>query len=45
MAGAPTKDGLFENMIRMVSLVNNFAASAKGWGSPTNPTLFGPFRV
>lgn len=27
------------------SFVNNFKASAKGWGIPMIPTLFGPFRI
>lgn len=26
------------------SFVNSLRASAKGWGRPNSPTLFGPFR-
>lgn len=26
-------------------LLNNLIASANGWRSPKNPTLFGPFRI
>lgn len=26
------------------SFLNNLTASAKGWGKPINPTLFGPLR-
>ena len=28
-----------------ISLVSNLKASAKGWGNPAKPTLFGPLRI
>ena len=38
------KGSWFDKVGRDCSLVNNFRASAKGWGSPVILTLFGPFR-
>lgn len=29
----------------MDSLVNSLMASARGWGMPAQPTLFGPLRI
>ena len=42
--GAKKKGNTLANLGTETSLQNNLIASAKGWGSPINLTLFGPFR-
>ena len=42
--GANIKGARLEKVGEVISFVNNFAASARGWGRPRIPTLFGPFR-
>lgn len=43
--GAIMKGVVLARVGLLCSLAKSFSASAKGWGRPMIPTLFGPFRI
>lgn len=45
IAGAARNGKVFARAGFDCSFKKSFSASAKGWGNPIIPTLFGPFRI